>query len=411
MSDGEVTVHIERLGHQGDGIASGPVYVARALPGEVVSGVVENGRMFSPKIVTPVKDRVRPPCRHYKSCGGCSLQHASDSFVEAWKIGVVEHALAAQGLDAPIRGIQTSPKRSRRRATLGARRLKKGAQVGFHGFRSDTICEILDCHLLDPALLAVLPIIQAITTLGASRKARLAITLNKLDDGIDLAVKGGKPFDRDLSGNLAQLVGKHPEIVRLTWDGEVVGEFSPATVTFGRAKVTPPPGAFLQATKAGETALVGLVQQAVGDARRIVDLFAGCGTFSLPLAENAIVHAVEGEKDMVASLENGWRKAQGLKAVTVEARDLFQRPLLHDELDHFDAVVLDPPRAGAEAQVAEIGKSGVKSVAMVSCNPVTFARDARVLTENGYLMEWINVVDQFRWSPHIEVVALLTKEG
>ena len=180
---------------------------------------------------------------------------------------------------------------------------------------------------------------------------------------------------------------------------------SPPLQRFGKALVPCPPGAFLQATRQGEAALLDAVRQIVGDAKQVVDLFAGCGTFALPLAEGAEVHAAEGSSQMTAALDAGWRRAEGLKRVTHEARDLFRRPLLPDELKRFDAAVIDPPRAGAEAQVAELAKARVPRIAFVSCNPVTFARDAKQLVQAGYHLQWVQVVDQFRWSSHVELVA------
>ncbi|MCP5039224.1 MAG: class I SAM-dependent RNA methyltransferase [Rhodobacteraceae bacterium] len=404
------TVTIERLGHHGDGIAPGPIYVPRALPGEVVTGQVENDRMNAPKILTPVSERVRPPCRHYKNCGGCSLQHAADGFVEGWKKGVVETALRAQGLPAPMRQFHTSPPQSRRRATIAARRLKKGAQVGFHGIRTDTICEIDECQLLRPELLEMLPLVRDLAIMGVSRKGRLAVTLTLLDDGMDVAVNGGRPMTPALYSEIAELSAKSGKVARLSWEGETVAAFSTAQVSFGPAKVCPPPGSFLQATLEGEKALVSAVTQAAGSAKTIADLFAGCGTFALPLAANAMVHAVEGSKEMLAALSAGWRGAKGLKTVSTEARDLFQRPLLTDELNRYGAVVVDPPRAGAEAQMAEIAKAHVPVIVMVSCNPATFARDAKVLIDSGYSNAWIDIVDQFRWSSHIELVACFLRD-
>jgi 23S rRNA (uracil1939-C5)-methyltransferase len=183
----------------------------------------------------------------------------------------------------------------------------------------------------------------------------------------------------------------------------------PPTLGLGRARVSPPPGAFLQATPQGEAALRNAVQEAVGPARRIADLFAGCGTFALPLAETAEVLAVEGSAAMLAALDQGWRMAPGLKRVTCETRDLFRRPLMPDELAGFEAVVIDPPRAGAEAQVAELARADVPVIAAVSCNPVTFARDARALVQAGYRLDWVQVVDQFRWSAHVELAARFTR--
>ncbi|WP_170326148.1 class I SAM-dependent RNA methyltransferase [Ruegeria arenilitoris] len=395
---------ITRLGHQGDGIADGPVYAPRTLPGEVVSGTLVGQLLTDIRVEVPSDQRVKAPCRHYKACGGCQLQHAADDFVADWKVAVVRNALAAQGLDAPMRPIHTSPERSRRRATIAVRRTKKGTLAGFYGRASDTIIEIPDCHLLDPALIEAIPVAEALAVLGGSRKGVLAVTLTLSEGGLDVAVKGGKPLDGPLELALAQATEKHG-LARLSWDGEVIAMRQPPVQRFGVAGVVPPPGAFLQATKDGEQALLQAVLQATQGAKRIVDLFAGSGTFSLPLAETAEVHAVEGEAAMTDALDQGWRRAQGLKRVTTEARDLFRRPLMPDELKNFDAVVIDPPRAGAEAQVVELAQAQRPVIAYVSCNPVTFARDAKTLINAGYTLEWVQVVDQFRWSSHTELAA------
>ncbi|WP_170382266.1 class I SAM-dependent RNA methyltransferase [Ruegeria atlantica] len=395
---------ITRLGHQGDGIADGPVYAPRTLPGEVVSGSLEGQVLTDIRVETPSDQRVKAPCRHYKACGGCQLQHAADEFVANWKVDVVRNALAAQGMEAQMRPIHTSPARSRRRATIAVRRTKKGTLAGFHGRASDTITEITDCHLLDPALIAAIPVAEALAILGGSRKGVLAVTLTLSEGGLDVAVKDGKPLDGPLELALAQATEKHG-LARLSWDGEVIAMREPPVQRFGAAGVLPPPGAFLQATKDGEKALLQAVLQATQGAKRVVDLFAGSGTFSLPLAQTAEVHAVEGEAAMTDALDQGWRRTQGLKRVTVEARDLFRRPLMPDELKPFDAVVIDPPRAGAEAQVSELAHALLPTIAYVSCNPVTFARDAKMLVNAGYTLEWVQVVDQFRWSSHTELAA------
>ena len=405
-------VTIERLGHQGDGIAPGPVFVPATLPGEVVEGEISGGVMAAPKIVTPADTRVKPPCRHAKSCGGCALQHASDDFVAGWKVDVVRNALTAQGIDAPFRPIHTSPARSRRRAVFAARRTKKGALVGFHGRASGTIVEIPDCQLLRPELMAALPVAEALALQGASRKGALAVTVTLSEAGLDLAVTGGKPLDGALQLTLAQLA-EAQGLARLTWEDEVIALRLPPAQPFGRAHVVPPPGAFLQATREGEAALLQAVREIVGDARKVVDLFAGAGTFSLPLAELAEVHAVEGDRAMTQALDAGWRRAQGLKRVTTEARDLFRRPLMPDELSPFtapfDAAVIDPPRAGAEAQIEQLAAAKVPVIAYVSCNPVTFARDAAQLRQAGYRLNWVQVVDQFRWSTHVELVGAFSR--
>ncbi|MDJ0628474.1 MAG: class I SAM-dependent RNA methyltransferase [Rhodobacter sp.] len=398
---------IERLGRHGDGIAAGPVYAPLALPGELVEGDVTGDRMVQPRILRPSINRVRPPCRHFKSCGGCALQHASDAFLETWKADLVRRALAAQGIEAPISGVATSPPQSRRRAVFSGRRTKKGALVGFHARASDLIVEVPDCQLVLPEIAACLPALRELTILGATRKAEVTLTVTWSDAGADVAVDGGKEPDGRLQADLAGLATRF-DFARLAWNGEPVVERRRPGQRFDGIPLTPPPGAFLQATQHGETRLQALVRRAVGDVRRAADLFAGCGTFALPLARNAEVHAVEGDAAMLAALDEAWRHAEGLKRITTEPCDLFRRPLLAAELAGYQAVVIDPPRAGAEAQMAEIACAQVPRIAAVSCNPSNFARDARILVDAGYRLDWIEVVDQFRWSAHVELAAQFT---
>lgn len=402
-----MTLTIDRLSLHADGVAhgaAGTVHVAMALPGEEVDGEVSEGRIAAPRILTPSPERVKAPCPHYRACGGCVLQHASDRFVEGWKASVVTSALAQRGVEARVLRVETSPPMSRRRATLSGRRTKKGTLVGFHARASDTVVEVPECRILRPELLAAMPALHEATALGASRKGEISFVLTLSEAGIEVAARGGKEMDAALYEALAELARRH-DLARLNWGEETVAERRPAQQVFGAARVTPPAGAFLQATAEGEAALVAFVRKAVGDAARVADLFAGCGTFALPLAATAEVHAVEGEAAMLGALDRGWRGAQGLKRVTHEVRDLFRRPLLADEIDRFEAVVIDPPRAGAEAQVGEIATSKLRNLVHVSCNPVTFARDARRLVDAGFTLEDLIVVDQFRWSAHIELAA------
>ncbi|MGP6088653.1 class I SAM-dependent RNA methyltransferase [Antarctobacter jejuensis] len=408
MSEDVQQITIERLGHHGDGIAPGPVYAPGMLPGEVVEGVVTNGFMAAPRILTPSDQRVSPPCRHAKSCGGCQLQHAADDFVTAWKEGVVRWALQAHGLECTLRETVTSPARSRRRAAFSARRTKKGALAGFHQKASDVVVAVPDCQLVTPALVASLPIVERLAIAGASRKGELSVLVTESLSGLDVSVRGGKPVDDEFRVELAR-IAQEDGLARLAWDDEVL-TLKPPHQKFGEALVVPPPGAFLQATETGQAALLAGVKEALEGAAFVGDLFAGCGTFALPLARQARVHAVEGDAAMTRALDKGWRQAQGLKKVTHEARDLFRNPLLPDELDRFDGVVIDPPRAGAEAQVEQIARARVPRIAHVSCNPVTFARDCARLVQAGYRLDWVQVVDQFRWSTHVEVVAGLRLE-
>lgn len=399
-------VTINRLGHRGDGVADGPIYVPRALPGETVEGTPEGAQLHDIRILSPSPDRVAPSCPHYRGCGGCQLQHGADAFVADWKLAVVRDALAAQGLSAVMRPIHTSPARSRRRATVAARRTKKGALAGFHGRASGTIVEIPGCEVIGDDLRAGLPVARSLAQAGGSRKNALAVTLTSSEGGLDVSATGGKPLDAALQVTLAQLAEAH-DLARLTWDGDVIATRAAPAQRFGAAMVVPPPGAFLQATRESEATLLAAVQEATSGARRIADLFSGSGTFALPLAAGADVHAVESAAAMLDALAHGWRHATGLKRVTTEARDLFRNPLLPEELSRFDAVVLDPPRAGAQAQVRELAQAKVPKIAYVSCNHVTFARDVQTLAAAGYRLDWVQVVDQFRWSAHIELAACL----
>ncbi|PYE84347.1 class I SAM-dependent RNA methyltransferase [Pseudoroseicyclus aestuarii] len=399
-------MRIEALTHHGMGRAEDGTLVPRSLPGEKVE-LREDG---SPRVIEPAPERVAPPCRHYGACGGCAVQHASDPFVAEWKAGIVRRALQAQGLEAAIAGVETSPPDSRRRARLAGRRTKKGAIVGFHARASHTLIETPDCRLLLSSLKAALPALEAITMLAASRKGEVGLTVTDSPQGPDVAVETDRALTQDLREELGRLVQAHG-LSRLTWGTEPVAMEEGPAQRFGTASVVPPPGAFLQATRQGEAALLACVQVSVGDAARVVDLFAGCGTFTLPLAARAEVHAVEGEAAMLAALDRGWRGAQGLKRVSTEARDLFRRPLLPHELQRYDAAVMDPPRAGAAAQVQALAEARVPVIAAVSCNPASFARDAKVLIEAGYAMAPITVVDQFRWSSHVELATSFRLNG
>ena len=398
---------IDRLGHLGDGIAlgeGGPIFVPGVLPGEEVEGDLQGDQLADFRILTPSANRVKPPCVHAKTCGGCMMQHASDAFVADWKLGIVKGALAGQGLTTDFLPIQTSPPKSRRRATISARRTKNGALMGFHARASDMLVSVPNCQLLHPDLIDTFPGLEALVKTGGSRSAEVSFTLTRSLSGVDVMVTGGKPLDSALQLELARVTETHG-FARLTWNNEAVALRSAPMQRFGRVLVSPPPGAFLQATAEGEAALLQAISRAIGPAKKIVDLFAGIGTFSLPLSERSEVHAVESEAPMIAALDKAARTAEGLKRITTEVRDLFRRPLEADEFKGIDAVVIDPPRAGAEAQTAALARAQVPVIAFVSCNPVTFARDAKVLVAAGYVLTSVQIIDQFRWSSHVELVA------
>ena len=405
-----MTFTIARLGHLGDGIIQGPegsIFAPQTLPGEEVDGTVKGDSLADVRILTPSVHRVKPPCTHARTCGGCMMQHASDAFVADWKTTIVHTALAAQGIEADLRPIITSPPRSRRRATLAARRTKGGVLMGFHSRASDVLVGVPQCQLLHPDLISAFPALEAIVKLGGSRTQEMDLAITRTTSGPDVAVTGGKPADSTQRMDLARLVEAFG-LSRLSWNGEVIAQRAQPMMRFGRANVPLPVGAFLQPTAEGEAALLACVKEAVGPARRIIDLFAGIGTFGLPLAENAEIHAVEGDVAMLTALDKGFRMAEGIKRVTNDIRDLYRRPLEPDEFKGYDAVVIDPPRAGAEAQSHTLARSKVPVIAAVSCNPATFARDAKILTQAGYKLNWVQVVDQFRWSPHVELAAQFT---
>jgi 23S rRNA (uracil1939-C5)-methyltransferase len=399
-------VEIESLGARGDGIAEGgALYVPYTLPGERVRVVRHGDRASAETVLTPSPERVQPVCPHFGACGGCSLQHASERFTALWKRDLIAAALAARGIDHPaIRPTITSAPQSRRRITVAARRTRKGVLIGFHAPAATAIVPIRSCTVAEPALIAALPGLEELAGLAASRKGEVRLTLTLTDGGIDVAVTGAKAMSGPAQALLAGVAAR-AGIARLGWNGEVVATMCTPEVTMGRARVVPPPGGFLQPTREGEAALVEAVGEAVGGAGRIADLFAGSGTFTLALAGAAEVHAVEGEAAALAALDAAWRATPGLGRVRCERRDLTHRPLLPAEFKGVGAVVVDPPRAGARAQAEQLARAGVPRLAMVSCNPATFARDARILIDGGYRLDWVQPVDQFRWSAHVELVA------
>lgn len=404
-------VEIVELGAQGDGVTADGLFVPGALPGETAQVSVAGHRATLIDVTAPVLERINPVCPHFGSCGGCSLQHANDDLLAGWKRDLIARALSARGItDVEIAPTITSPPASRRRVTFSGRRTKKDTVIGFHAAGSDQLVGVEQCPVARPAIVASLDLLRDLIGVGASRKGELRLVVTDASAGLDIAVTGGKPLDGGLYGRLVAATATS-SIARLTWDGEPVIQRDPPAQTMGRAQVVPPAGGFLQATAEGEAALVTAVRRIVGDADMVLDLFAGCGTFTLPLAENAEVRAVEGDALALEALDAGWRGAPDLKLVETERRDLFRRPFLTRELEKIPAAVLDPPRQGARAQCEQLAESSVERVAMVSCNPATFARDVRLLLDGGYQLDWIQPVDQFRWSPHVELAASLSRTG
>lgn len=404
-------LEIITLGAKGDGVAlvdGQEVFVPYTVPGERVVAEIAGDRGGMPTILEPVSDRVKAPCSHFRTCGGCATQHIAPEFLANWKRDLVIEALQKQGLGTEFRKTETSPAQSRRRAVFSGRRTKNGAQIGFHGRGSATFVPITRCSLVHPDIEAGMDGLCDLVKIAGTRKNEVRIGVTTSLGGLDVDVSDGKPMDTTIQMEIVKLVYKHG-LARVFWNGEIVLERQPAQQTFGNALVTPPTGSFLQATKEGEAALLRSVKEIVGKAKSVADLFSGCGTFTLPLAENAEMVAYESSGPMLAALDKGWRQAKGLKRVETKTRDLFRNPLDASDLKPFDAVVLDPPRAGAREQTQHLAQSKVPKIAFVSCNPATFSRDARILVDGGYTLDWVQTVDQFLWSGHCELVAQFSR--
>ena len=414
MSAPPVTLRIQRLGAQGDGIAEHEgrqVFVPHALPGETIEAEIEGTRARVLRILDAATDRAPARCSHYGECGGCTLQHLPADLYRTLKRDLVTNALSFEGIKATVDDVIVIPPATRRRAVFAAHRQSKQVVVGFHGKRSHHIIGIRDCAVLTPGLLALIPRLSQLAAIAAPPKDALTITATETLTGFDIALTGApKTLSADDRAHLVQIAGALG-LARLSLNGDLEMERVPPQLRVGNADVRPGPGGFLQATRESEAAMLARVQQAVGDARRIVDLFSGAGTFSLPLAATATIHAVESDELALAALHLMARKATGLKPVTIEKRDLFRRPLVRTELKRFDAAVIDPPRAGAEAQTRELAASDVKRVAMISCNATTFSRDLKIMLASGWRVTRITPVDQFLWSAHIEIVAALERKS
>lgn len=403
---------IDRLGHRGDGIAmpdGRPVYVPLALPGETVRAEVsgERGELF--EIVSASPDRIDPACRHFGRCGGCLLQHMAPTAYAAFKRDLVVAAFADRGLDPEVADVVAVPPGSRRRVVLAASRAGRHLVLGFHARRSHTLVDIAECPIAVPGIVAALPALREIAAIAMPKKGELTLTVVAGPAGLDVTLGGVGRKEADRLRLPLSVRAMDHGLARLSLGEEILVAARPPAVPFGPALVVPPPGGFLQAAAPAEAAMAALVVQAAEGARRVADLFAGAGTFALRLAATARVHAVEGEAAALGALTQAARATPGLKPVTTERRDLFQRPLAGKELEGFDAVSFDPPRAGAAEQAAALAASKVPVVIAVSCNPATLARDARLLVDGGYRLETVTPIDQFLWTPHVEAVAVFRR--
>lgn len=417
---------VTQLGHSGDGVVEfdgRKYFVPFAAPGDrlqikPIPGEKDRGAIV--QILQPGAARVAAPCQHFTQCGGCALQHLSDPFVADWKRQQIVDALAHRGLhDAPVRQTQTMPSATRRRAAFTAEHGAEGIQLGFHARMSNRLVRVLQCPVLDKRIVQALPRLtqMLVPLLRAGQSARLLVTQTQTGLDVDVQIGSGKKSEPNL--RLRTLLAASADILdlaRLSWNGAILLERRKPQILLGDTPVSPPPGAFLQASSEGEQALIALVLEAVGTktlaakGARILDLFAGCGTFTFPVAHHLRVHAIEGDRGMADTIRQAAKRTQGLKQIEASHRDLQRGPLSVDELRPYAAVIFDPPKAGARAQAEQIAASQVKKIIAVSCAPATFARDARSLIEGGLQLRWVAPVDQFRWSAEVELVALFERD-
>ena len=406
---------IAKLGRRGDGIAetpAGPLYVPYTLPGEIVTADPWPGhpdRRHVAHIEQPSGERITPICPHFGICGGCAMQHWDAVHYRAWKRDLVVEALHEVGLSAPVDDLIDAHGDGRRRAVFHARRGTHDVlEVGFSALRAHHLVPIDRCPVLAPALDGALPAAWDIAEALAPTRKPLDIQVTATESGLDVDVRGSGPLTAERTAALAAIAAKH-RLARLTRHDELVVQRTAPTVMMGRARVGLPPGAFLQATAMGEAELARLVLAHCARAKSIADLFAGVGPFALRLAEQARVTAVDSDAAAIAALGRAAKATQRLKPIETSGRDLFRQPLVPVELKPFNAVVFDPPRQGAQAQARELAASAVPLIVAVSCNAATFARDARLLVDGGYQLMQVTPVDQFLYSPHVELVARFTK--
>jgi len=411
------TLTITRVGGQGDGIAetpAGPVFAPLTLPGETVRAEVRDGRAEAVEILVASPDRIQPVSPHYGDCGGCALQHwASGPYLE-WKREQVRLALGREGVETEVEPTFAVPPGTRRRLALHARRGPDGrAILGFKARKSWRLVEVRACPVADPRLVAAIPALTRVA--GAflehpksAPTLHVTWTLTGLDVDVTGVERRSGGLSRDAQMRAIEAAGA-ADLARLSLAGETLVMSRQPVVAFGPATVPLPAGGFLQAVPEAEAAMVARAVEAVRGAKKIADLFCGAGTFTFPLATVAPVLAADASAAGIAALKAGVGTAKGLKPITAEARDLFRRPLAPYDLRGCEAVVLDPPRAGARDQTAQLPGTKAHTVVYVSCNPVTFARDARLLIDDGFRLERVTPVDQFLWSAHVELVGVFRR--
>jgi 23S rRNA (uracil1939-C5)-methyltransferase len=402
---------VDHVGHRGDGVAFAgghTVFVPYTLGGETVDVdpvADQPDRRRLTRIERASVERIAPFCRYFGGCGGCAIQHWQPEAYRAWKRQIVVDTLGHAGIACEVDGLVDAHGTGRRRITVHARRGSDGRlQVGFAAASSHAIVAIEDCPILEPGLRGALACARALADVLKPAGKPLDIQVTAANGGLDVDVRGSGPLPAAMIASLSAVAERH-RLARLTRHGELVLMRTPPTIAIGTARVTLPPGSFLQATAAGEEALAALVAGHCKRARHIADLFCGVGPFALRLAAQSRIAAFDSDAGAVTALRQAVASTPGLKPVKAETRDLFRRPLMPQELRDYDTAVFDPPRQGAQAQVQQLAASKIPVVVAVSCNVATFARDARILIDGGYRIEGVTPIDQFRHTPHVELVA------
>ena len=408
---------IDHVGHFGDGVVhvgGQNVYVPYTLGGEIVEVESVPGhhpdrrRLLRVEHASP--ERIAPFCVHFGICGGCAIQHWDSERYRAWKRDLVVETLAQSGLDCDVHPLIDAHGLGRRRITLHARMgTHEVLKVGFAAAGSHDIIPVDRCPILDPGLDGALDAAWALAEPLSATGKPLDIQITATDDGLDVDIRGSGPLPTKMISALSRTAEQH-RLARLTRHGELVLQRSPPSIAIGTARVTLPPGSFLQATVAGEEALAALMSEHCKRGKHVADLFCGVGPLALRLAAKSKITAFDSDAGAVAALQKAATLTSGLKPVKAEARDLFRRPLMPQELRDYDTVVFDPPRQGAQAQATQLAASKVPIVVAVSCNVATFARDAKILIDGGYAIESVTPVDQFRHTPHVELVARFSRK-
>jgi 23S rRNA (uracil1939-C5)-methyltransferase len=401
-------VEIVRLGAHGDGIAEtveGPIYVPYALPGERW----KLGERAPTARLSDSPERQSALCRHFGHCGGCIAQHMSARLYGEWKEALVAQAFAHRGIDPPLDAIRIVVPHSRRRAVFGIARKGPHVVLGFREEGTHTVVDLAECPVLDPTIVSVLGQLREMAMIALPENSGGRLLVTRFDNGLDVAFEGGRrklsPAVRAMLARMAEAAG----LVRLSVDSDVIVMRDKPVLTPGGVAIEPPPGVFVQAVPEAEAIMIDLILVAVAKAKHIADLFCGIGTFTFPVARSARVLAVDGDRRAIEALQAAAKGAQRIKPVAAIVRDLIREPLSSKELERFDAVLFDPPRAGAKAQAEMLAKSRVPIVVGVSCNPATLARDARALIDGGYQLERVAPIDQFIFTPHIEVVSVFQR--